>query len=107
MDKEEILSKARKEQDEMELAVQEKALGISTIVVPLLCLLFIILRIVNNEYIISDLLLLILAQILIQQIYQYIKMREKKNLIFVILTSSFIIVDIVLFIKEVTLWMIH
>lgn len=107
MDKEEILSKARKEQDEMEVVVQEKALGISTIVIPILCLIFIILRIVNNEYIISDLLLLILAQILIQQIYQYIKMREKKNLIFVILTSSFIIVDIVLFLKEVTLWMIH
>ena len=107
MNKEEILSKAQHEPDEMEYAVTEKALGISTIVIPILCLIFIILRIVNNEYIISDLLLLILAQILIQQIYQYIKMREKKNLIFVILTSSFIIVDIVLFLKEVTLWMIH
>lgn len=107
MDKEEILSKARKEQDEMEIVVQEKALGISTIVIPILCLIFIILRIINNEFIISDLVLLILSQILIQQIYQYIKMRNKKYLIFIILTGTLIIVDIVLFIKEVTLWMIH
>ena len=38
MDREEILSRAKNEPDEMEYAVTEKALGISTIVIPLLCL---------------------------------------------------------------------
>ena len=115
MDREEILSRAKNEPDEMEYAVTEKALGISTIVIPLLCLLFVIMRIISNDYIICDLVVLVLAQVyyiicdlvvlvlaqvLIQQFYQYIKIREKKRLIFIIALSIFTIVSIVGFFIE-------
>lgn len=100
MNKEEILSKAQHEPDEMEYAVTEKALGISTIVIPLLCLLFVIMRIVSNDYIICDLVVLVLAQVLIQQAYQYIKIREKKRLIFVIALSILTILSLVGFFIE-------
>ena len=100
MNKEEILSKAQHEPDEMEYAVTDKALGISTIVIPLLCLLFVIMRIVSNDYIICDLVVLVLAQVLIQQAYQYIKIREKKRLIFVIALSILTILSLVGFFIE-------
>lgn len=100
MNKEEILSKAQHEPDEMEYAVTEKALGISTIVIPLLCLLFVIMRIISNDYIICDLVVLVLAQVLIQQAYQYIKIREKKRLIFVIALSILTILSVVGFFVE-------
>lgn len=100
MNKEEILSKAQHEPDEMEYAVTEKALGISTIVIPLLCLLFVIMRIVSNDYIICDLVVLVLAQVLIQQAYQYIKIREKKRLIFVIALSILTILSLIGFFIE-------
>jgi len=100
MNKEEILSKAQNEPDEMEYAVTEKALGISTIVIPLLCLIFVIMRIVSNDYIICDLVVLVLAQVLIQQAYQYIKIREKKRLIFVIALSILTILSLVGFFIE-------
>lgn len=100
MDREEILSRAKNEPDEMEYAVLDKALGISTIVIPLLCLFFVIMRIVSNNYIISDLVVLVLSQVLIQQIYQYIKIREKKRLIFVIALSILTILSLVGFFIE-------
>ena len=100
MDREEILSRAKNEPDEMEYAVLDKALGISTIVIPLLCLLFVIMRIVSNDYIICDLVVLVLAQVLIQQAYQYIKIREKKRLIFVIALSILTILSLVGFFIE-------
>ena len=100
MNKEEILSKAQHEPDEMEYAITEKALGISTIVIPLLCLLFVIMRIISNDYIICDLVVLVLAQVLIQQAYQYIKIREKKRLIFVIALSILTILSLVGFFIE-------
>ena len=100
MDREEILSRAKNEPDEMEYAVTEKALGISTIVIPLLCLLFVIMRIISNDYIICDLVVLVLAQVLIQQFYQYIKIKEKKRLIFIIVLSILTIVSIVGFFME-------
>lgn len=101
MNKEEILSKAQHEPDEMEYAVTEKALGISTIVIPLLCLFFVIMRIVSNNYIISDLVVLVLSQVLIQQIYQYIKIKEKKRLIFIIVISLLTILSIIGFLLEI------
>lgn len=107
MNKKDILSKAQREPDEMELDVLSKALGISTIIIPLLCLIFIIARIINNNYIVSDLIILVLSQVLIQEIYQYIKIKNIKNLLFIITISVFLIISLVLFINEVSLWRIH
>lgn len=103
MNKKDILSKAQREPDEMELDVLSKALGISTIIIPLLCLIFIIARIINNNYIVSDLIILVLSQVLIQEIYQYIKIKNIKNLLFIITISVFLIISLVLFINEVSL----
>lgn len=102
MNKKEILSKAQKEPDEMELDVTSKALGISTIIIPLLCLIFIIARIINNNYIVCDLIILVLSQVLMQEIYQYLKMKNKKDLVFIIIISIFLIISLVFFINEVT-----
>ena len=44
MNKDEILKMAQKDEDEMEQVVLTNALGISTMVVPALCLLFMIIR---------------------------------------------------------------
>lgn len=107
MNKKDILSKAQREPDEMELDVLSKALGISTIIIPLLCLIFIIARIINNNYIVSDLIILVLSQVLIQEIYQYIKIKNIKNLLFIITISVFLIISLVFFINEVSLWKIH
>ena len=101
MDKKRILDRAKKEPDEMEYAIQEKALRISTIIIPLLCLVFIIIRINNNNYIISDLLVLVFSQILIQQIYQYIKMKNKKKLFFILITFAITCMSIIFFFNEV------
>lgn len=103
MNKKDILSKAQREPDEMELDVLSKALGISTIIIPLLCLIFIIARIINNNYIVSDLIILVLSQVLIQEIYQYIKIKNIKNLLFIITISVFLIISLVFFINEVSL----
>ena len=105
MNKEEILSKARKqkEPDEMETEVLAKSLGVSTIVIPILCLIFIIMRMVRNNYIISDLVVLVLSQVLIQEVYQYIKIRSKKTIFFIVLTSLLTIGFIINFIFEVSL----
>lgn len=107
MNKNEILSRAQKEPDEMEYEILSKALGISTIIIPLLCLLFMIGRIINNKYIVSDLIVLVLSQVLIQQVYQFIKIKKIKNLIFIILLSVMIIIFLVLFFNEVSLWKSH
>lgn len=107
MNKKDILSKAQREPDEMELDVLSKALGISTIIIPLLCLIFIIARIINNNYIVSDLIILVLSQVLIQEIYQYIKIKNIKNLLFIITISVFLIISLVFYINEVSLWRIH
>lgn len=103
MNKKDILSKAQREPDEMELDVLSKALGISTIIIPLLCLIFIIARIINNNYIVSDLIILVLSQVLIQEIYQYIKIKNIKNLLFIITISVFLIISLVFYINEVSL----
>ena len=105
MNKEEILSKARsqKEPDEMETEVLAKSLGVSTIVIPILCLIFIIMRMVRNNYIISDLVVLVLSQVLIQEIYQYIRIKSKKTIFFIVITSLMTIGFIINFIFEVSL----
>ena len=78
MDKKEILSKAQKESDEMENNILEKSLGISTIIIPLLCLFFLIIRMIHNNYMVSDLAIMALSQILIQEVYQYLKLKIKR-----------------------------
>lgn len=101
MNREEILKKAQKDSDEMELLILTKALGISTIIIPVLCFIFIIMRILNSEYMISDLVSITLAQLCISQLYQAIKM--KKIILFIsgIITLILTIVFIIAFINEV------
>ena len=103
MNKEEIFEKAKKDYDEMELAICTKALGISTIIIPIFCTICIIIRIISSQYIISDLVAITLAQLSISQIYQAIK--TKKVSLFVTGTITFILTIFFLcsFIKEVTI----
>lgn len=101
MDKNKILAKARKDTDEMEMLILIKSLGISTIIIPILSLIFIIFRIINSEYIISDLVSVTLAQLSISLIYQYIKNRKLSILILGLITSMLTIGFTICFIKEV------
>lgn len=101
MDKNKILAKARKDTDEMEMLILIKSLGISTIIIPILSLIFIILRVINSEYIISDLVSVTLAQLSISLIYQYIKNRKLSILILGLITSMLTIGFTICFIKEV------
>ena len=61
----------------MEKSILTKSLGISTIMVPALCILFILIRIINSEYIVSDLVAITLAQLSVSQIHHAIKMQKK------------------------------
>lgn len=101
MNKEEILAKAQKESDEMEQAVLTKSLGISTIVIPILCLICILIRIYFSEYIISDLIVITLAQLSISEFYQYFKMKKIPMLLLAIGTSILTIIFAWSFINEV------
>jgi len=103
MNKKEILSRAQNEPDEMEVEVLSKALGISTIVIPLLCLVFIIMRIVSSNYVVSDLVVTVLAQLLIQEIYKYVKIRKKRDLVLIIIIVALAIAFLIGFINEVSL----
>lgn len=103
MNKEEILSKAQKEGDEMEQAVLTKSLGISTIIIPILCLVFVLIRIFFAEYVISDLIVITLAQLTISEFYQYFKMKKKILLILGIITLILAIIFTWSFINEVRL----
>ena len=107
MNKKEILSRAQNEPDEMEVEVLSKALGISTIVIPLLCLVFIIMRIVSSNYVVSDLVVTVLAQLLIQEIYKYVKIRKKRDLVLIVIIAVLAIAFLIGFINEVSLWRIH
>ena len=93
MKKEEILEKARAEDDEMEQIMMAQSLGISTIIIPILCIIFIIIRIIHSEYIVSDLVAITLAQLSMSQLYQSIKMKKKilfvTGIIAIILTIVF------------------
>lgn len=100
MKKEDILEKARKDEDEMEKATLEQSLGFSTII-PVLCIIFVLIRILNSEYIVSDLVAITLAQLSISQIYQSIKMKKTSLLVFGIITLILTIIFTVGFINEV------
>lgn len=102
MNKEEILAKAQKEEkDEMEQAILTKALGFSTIIIPILCLTFILIRILFSKYEISDLIVITLAQLTISEFYQYLKMKKKILLIIGIITLILSIIFMWTFINEV------
>ena len=103
MNKKEILSRAQNEPDEMEVEVLSKALGISTIVIPLLCLVFIIMRIISSNYVVSDLVVTVLAQLLIQEIYKYVKIRKKRDLVLIVIIAALAIAFLIGFINEVSL----
>lgn len=104
MKKEEILEKARKDEDEMEKLILTKSLGISTIIVPALCILFILIRIVNSEYIISDLVAITLAQLSISQLHHALKMKKKLLLISGIIILILTIIFTIEFVNEVRIW---
>ena len=101
MNKDEILKMSQKDEDEMEQVVLTNALGISTMVVPALCLLFMIIRIINSEYIVSDLIAIIMAQLSASQLYHSIKMKNRKLLVLGLFTLILSIISIVVFINEV------
>ena len=103
MNKEEILFKAQKECDEMEQAVLTKALGISTIMTPILCLVFILLRILSANYIISDLIVITLAPLSIAEFYQYFKIKKILLLVLGICTLLLTLIFTYIFIFEVRL----
>ena len=103
MNKEEILAKAQKGSDEMEQAILTKSLGISTIVIPILCLICILIRIYFAEYMISDLIVITLAQLSISEFYQYFKMKKIHMLILGICTTILAIIFAFCFINEVRL----
>lgn len=103
MNKEEILSKAQKDCDEMEQAILTKSLGISTIMIPILCLVFILIRVFFAEYMISDLIVIILAQLSISEFYQYLKMKKTSMLLLGICTLILAIIFTLSFIHEVSL----
>lgn len=104
MKKEEILEKARNEEDEMEKSILTKSLGISTIMVPALCILFILIRIINSEYIVSDLVAITLAQLSVSQIHHAIKMQKKILLFLGLVILILAIFFIIGFINEVRIW---
>ena len=104
MKKEDILEKARKDEDEMERLILAQSLGISTIIIPILCIIFILIRIINSEYIISDLVAITLAQLSISQIYQSIKMKNILLFILGLITLILAIVFTISFINEVMIW---
>lgn len=103
MRKEEILEKARADEDEMERLMMTQSLGLSTIMIPVLCIIFVIIRIVHSEYIISDLVTITLAQLSISQLYQSIKMKNTALFSIGIITLILTIVFFVCFINEVKL----
>ena len=103
MNKEEILEKARKDSDEMELSILTKSLGLSTIIIPSLAIIFILFRIINAEYIISDLVAITLAQLSVSQIYQGIKMKKSPLLVLGFICLILTIIFTIFFIKEVSL----
>ena len=103
MNKEEILAKAQKDSDEMEQAILTKSLGISTIVIPILCLACILIRIFFAEYMISDLIVITLAQLSISEFYQYFKMKKIHMLVLGICTTILAFIFAWSFINEVRL----
>ena len=92
MNREEILKKAQnniQDFDERETQIIEKSMRISTIIVPILSIIFIFFRFFNpNKAIINiaDLLTIIFAELFITNIYQFKELHKKVNLIISILS---------------------
>lgn len=104
MNREEILSKVTKnntEFDEMETAIITKALGLSTIIVPIICLLFMIVRIVRENGLITDLIAITFSQLTVYEIYRYFMERKKGKLFLSSIFSIITIASIIMFFFEV------
>ena len=104
MNREENLSKVIKDNkdfDEMETAIIIKALGLSTIIVPIICLLFMIFRIVKGNGVITDLIAITFSQLSIYEIYRYFMERKKGKLFLSIIFSITTIASIIMFFFEV------
>ena len=104
MNRDEILSKVTKDNkgfDEMETATIIKALGLSTIVVPIFCLIFMIVRIAKGNGVITDLIAITFSQLSVYEIYRYFMERKKGKLIFSIILTIIAIVSTIMFFFEV------
>lgn len=104
MNREEILSKITKDNnefDEMEIATIIKALGLSTIVVPVFCLIFMIIRITKGTGVITDLIAITFSQLTVYEIYRYFMERKKGKLFLSIIFSIITIASIIMFFFEV------
>lgn len=104
MNREEILSKVTKDNnefDEMEIATIIKALGLSTIVVPVFCLIFMIIRITKGTGVITDLIAITFSQLTVYEIYRYFMERKKGKLFLSIIFSIITISSIIMFFFEV------
>ncbi len=104
MNREEILSKVTKDNngfDEMEIATIIKALGLSTIVVPVFCLIFMIIRITKGTVVITDLIAITFSQLTVYEIYRYFMERKKGKLFLSIIFSIITIASIIMFFFEV------
>ena len=103
MDREEILSKVAKDNkgfDEMETATIVKALGASTIVVPIFCLIFMIVRITKGTGVITDLIAITFSQLSVYEIYRYFMERKKEKLVFGIFLTIIALATTVIFFFE-------
>ena len=102
MNREEILSKVKREQlDERETAIITNALGISTISVAIICVLFLIIRIVRGDGIISDLIVITAAQIFAYEYYHYHIDKSKIRLITSIISLTIAIAFIYMYLFNI------
>ena len=60
-------------------------------------------RIVSSNYVVSDLVVTVLAQLLIQEIYKYVKIRKKRDLVLIVIIAALAIAFLIGFINEVSL----
>ena len=103
MDRDEILSKVNNDNkgfDEMETATIIKALGLSTIVVPIFCLIFMIVRITKGNGVITDLIAITFSQLSVYEIYRYFMEGKKGKLVISIFLIIIAIVSTIMFFFE-------
>ena len=103
MNREEILSKVKTngEPDEMELSVLIKSLGISTIVIPIMCLIFIIIRLIAGKAVIDDLVAITFAQLFVSELYSYKKCKKIFKLIISIVFLAITLIETIMFLNGV------
>ncbi len=103
MDKKEVFEKVqnkKQEYDEMELQILERSMRISTLVVPILVIIFILIRFMNPNISvlnIADLVTVVFAELCVSKTYEYIKLRKKSDLIISILSFIICICLIILY----------